>query len=327
MKRVGITMTLIGMTGLLLSLLVCPAGAQTDATTPQTTASAPTFGAPPSLLATAARIVDLLHQHKFAEARAICQQGYDSATDDATRALALRAMGETYKEENASDKAIELFQQVITQYPQSDQVSWAKLGVAECYLDKAEKGHPEDNIAIALPMLQQFLTDYPNHERAEWALKYRGLCYERLGNDQAALAEYLKAADLYPKNSWTDGCLMRAIRLQQKLGRWDDAIASAQRYVTMFPDRGPARAQVSIGVSDAGKGDLAGAITQFDKVVSLYPTAKGQCAKALFQKGLAQKALGQLAAAVQTFQQLQQTHPDDYFASQAQQQLDALAAQ
>jgi TolA-binding protein len=67
-----------------------------------------------------------------------------------------------------------------------------------------------------------------------------------------------------------------------------------------------------------------GAITQFDKVVTQYPAAKDDCAKALFQKGLSQKALGQTEAAVQTFQQLKQDYPDNALAAQAQQQLDAL---
>ena len=321
MRRVAKATVVVGLTALLLAFLTCAAGAQPE----PPSSSAETFGASPSLVDTAARVVDLLHQHKYAEARAICQQGYDSAPDDATRALGLRGIGETYKEEYSMDQAIGIFQQVITQYPQSDQVSWARLGIAECYLYKGEVAHLQENIAIAMPMLEQFLKDYPNHERAERALKYRGWCYQKLGNDEAALAEYLKAPDLYPKNPWTNGCLERAIELQQKLGRWDDAIASARRYIQLFPDRDPANAQLTIGFSLAGKGDLASAITEFDKVVSQYPTAKGQCAMALFQKGLSQKALGQLAAARTTLEQLAQAYPDDYLASQAQRELDMMA--
>jgi len=323
--------------GLLAGILISTVGAQTEESSAQTQPTAPpteTFGAPPELQAVAAEVDRLLRERRFAEARAICQQGYDSATDDATRALALRGIGETYKEDYLASKAIkvfqqaiETFQQVIQQYPQSDQVSWAKLGIAECYVDQAEVADPEENIAVAMPMLEQFLKDYPNHERAEWALKYRGWCYERLGNDEAALAEYLKAPVLYPKHRWTPICLRSAIVLQQKMERWEDAIATAGRYLQLFPDCDPVNAQLTMGFSYAGKGDLATAIQEFDKVVSQYPIFKGQCAMALFQKGLSQKALGQLAAARQTLAQLAQTYPDDYLAVQAKQQLELMGAE
>jgi len=310
------------LAGLLLALSAPVVCAQTQPTAPQET-----FGAPTDLVATATQVDQLLRQRKYAEARAICQQVYDAASDDATRALALRGIGETYKEEYLMDKAIETFQQVVEQYPQSDQVSWAKLGIAESCIFKAEVARPEQNIALAMPILEQFLKDYPDHERAERALKHRGWCYERLGNYEAALAEYLKAVDLYPAHRWAHGCLMRAIGLQQKLGRWDDAIAAAGRYIQLFPDWDPVNAQLTMGFSYAGKGDLATAIQEFDKVVSQYPIFKGQCAMALFQKGLSQKALGQLAAARQTLAQLAQTYPDDYLAVQAKQQLELMGAE
>ena len=51
------------------------------------------------------------------------------------------------------------------------------------------------------------------------------------------------------------------------------------------------------------------------------------CADALLQKGLSQKALGQLTAARQTLEQLIAAYADTYPATQAKQQLEALAAQ
>lgn len=306
----------------LMVLLICVA-----ASTAAFAADTRTYGAPPDLVATATQVANLLVEHKCVEARAICQQVYDSAPNDAIRAVALRGIGETYKEEYLMDRAIEIFQQVIQQYPSTDQVSWAKIGIAESYIYKAEVVRPEENIALAMPILEQFVRDYPTHERAERALKFRGWCYEQSGNAQAALAEYLKAVDLYPQHRWTNGCLIRAIELFQKAERWDDAITQGQRYIQLFPDRYPVVAQTSIGMSYAGKGDLARAIVEFEKIPTLYPAEKGQCANALFQKALAQKALGQLASARQTFEQLAETYKDDYLAVQAKSQLEMMGAQ
>jgi len=311
--------------GLLVVTLAGVVGAEEQAPPAQTETR--TWGAPVELREAAVLVHRLIKERKFDQARAVCQEAYNSPADDETRALALRGIGEAYKEEYLMDRAIEIFQQVIEQYPQSKQVSWAKLSIAESYTYKAEVARPQENIALAMPILEQFLKDYPNHERAERALKFRGWCYERLGKEEAALAEYQKAVDLYPKHRWTKGCLMRVIELQQKFGRWDDAIASARRYIELFPDRGPASAQLSIGFSYAGKGDLGAAVQEFGKVLTQYPDSKGQCAMALFQTGLGQRALGQLAGARQTFEQLIQTCPDDYLAVQAQRELEMMGAQ
>jgi TolA-binding protein len=298
------------------------AGAQEQAAPAQTEI---TLGASPEYRDLALQIDQLLKQRKFDDARAICQQRYDAATDDETRAMFLRGIGEVYKVQR-SLQCIDIFKQVIDKFPNSKQVSWAKLGLAEAYIWKgAIMGRPEENFGLAMPLLEQFLKDYPTHERAGRALWGRGMVYDRLGNDAAALAEYQKAVDLYPTQKMTDLCLERVIALQQKAGRWDDAIASAKRYLQLY-SKGAAAAQLSIGFSYAGKGDLATAIVEFDKVVSQYPESK-EAPAALYQKALSQKALGQLGAARQTLQGLVQTYPDSYSATQAKQQLELMATQ
>jgi len=322
MRRVATTTMLIATIVLLLAGLICAAGAQTAPPPPTDT----TLGAPPEYRDVALRVDQLLGERKFDEARAICQQQYDAATDDETRALFLRGIGEVYKVQR-SLKCMDVFKQVLDQFPQTKQVSWAMLGLAEAYIWKGMiMGAPQENFGPGMTLLEQFLRDYPDHERAARALWGRGMVYDRLGNDAAALAEYQKAVDGYPTQKMADLCLERVIALQQKASRWDDAIASAKRYIGLY-QKGAAQAQLSIGMSYAGKGDLAAAITEFDKVVSLYSGDKTTCADALLQKGLSQKALGQLAAARQTLEQVVQTYPDSYPATQAKQQLEALAAQ
>jgi TolA-binding protein len=254
----------------------------------------------------------------------LCQQGLAAATDDETRAFFLRYDAETYMEER-SPQCEPVLKQVIEQYAGTTQVSWAKMDLGEAYVHAALViGNTGNYTAQAMTTLTDFINNNPTHEKIARAYWWRAGLEERQGNYQAALTDYQKAADLYPTYPNGNECLMGAIKMLQKFERWDDAITYAQRYIQLLPQFNPAAAQLTIGFSYAGKGDLVGAITQFDKVVTQYPAAKDDCAKALFQKGLSQKALGQVAAAVQTFQQLKHDYPDNVLAAQAQQQLDAL---
>lgn len=112
-----------------IGLLVGPS---VPAAAPQTAAEpAPekTFGAPPGLRDVAVEIDRLLtKERKFADARAMCEQAYRSATEEEVRAFFLRGIAETEKMQGRLDLAIELFKQVIAQFPQTQQISWAKFG-------------------------------------------------------------------------------------------------------------------------------------------------------------------------------------------------------
>ena len=263
--------------GLLAGVLISTVGAQTEGSSAQTQTAAPpteTWGAPPELQAVAAEVDRLLRERRFAEARALCQAGYDSATDDSTRALALRGIGETYQLQHVLDRAIEVFEQVIARYPQSDQVAWAKVGIAESYVLQAEDGWQE-RVAKAMTVLEPLLQDPPNEEWVAAALRARGRCYELLGNNEAALAAYLKVVDLFPKLRRTRHSLERAIELQQKLGRWGDAIATAKRYIELLPQQDPTQAAellpdawFTIGLIYANTGNVPQAIVEFDKALA-----------------------------------------------------------
>jgi len=321
---------------LLLGLFIPIASAQTEtsgtATGATTTPATPapfqkTYGAPSGLHDTALALEGLFKQKKYADAHALCKQGFEAAADDETRAFFLRYDAETYMEER-SPECEPLLKKVIEQFAQTTQASWAKMDLAEAYVHAALViGNTEHYVSLALPLFDDFINNNPKHEKIARAYWWRAGLYERLENYQAALADYQKAADLYPTYPNGNECLMGAIKMLQKFQRWDDAITYARRYIELLPGSSPAPAQLSIGFSCAGKGDLAQAIQEFDKVLSQYPDARDQCAQALFQKGLALKALGQLDAARSAFEQLARDYPDQNLAAQAKQQLDLLAAQ
>jgi len=279
----------------MIAALLCISVCQGLAEAQSQIAPEKTLGSPPELRELALQMESLLvKEGKFAEARDICQQRYDQASDPETKAFWLRGLAESYKVEGKLDSALAIFKQVLEQFPQTQQVSWATFGVAECYHYYAKYfGKVEENVPLFMPILEKFIKDYPNHYHVASALYGRGWGYEKLGNDEAALPEYQKAVDLYPNYPHADFALGALIAVQRKLKRWDDAIASARRYIELFPQRNPAGAQLSIGMCYAEKGDFAAAIKEFDKVLAQYPGSKDECALAQEQKANCEKKLSQ----------------------------------
>jgi len=266
----------------------------------------------------------LLNEGKYAEARTICQQVYDTATDSYLRAVALRAIGETYKEADESDRALATYQRLLAEFPQSDQVPWALAGMIEAYYVKAgTTNQPAPNLQQAIAAGRRFLKDYPRHERASYILLYLGRCYRKLGDDLAALAEFQRAVTDFPGQKFAEGCLQEVIGLQQKLGRWEEAIASARRYLELFPGRHSASAQMAIAFAYVGKGNLEQAAAEFARVPAQYPAQADLCAWALYQKASCEQSMGQAAAARATLEQLVRDHPGHSLAQRAQAQLAA----
>jgi len=286
-----------------------------------------TFGAPPGLRDTAITLKTLFDQGKLADAHALCQQGFAAAADDATKAFYLRYDGEAYMVEG-SPKCVDVLKQVIEQFPQTMQAPWAKLDLGEVYAEAgAMQASPTKYVALALPVLDDFIKTYPQHEKIARAYWLRARCRERLGDDAAALADYQQAVAQYPGWANSDLCLKRAIELLQKAGRWDEAIAAAHQYQSLFPGRLGGMASYSAAMSYARKGELTSAVREFDALLVQVPWDKPRCAHALFQKGLCQKVLGQVAAARETMTRLVQSYPDQYIATQGKQRLEQWAAE
>jgi tetratricopeptide (TPR) repeat protein len=308
------TVFIAWMFSVLVGPLAPAALAQTEAPKVETET---TLGAPPEYRDVALRVDQLLKERKFDEARAICQQHYDAATDDETRALFLRGIGEVYKLQR-SPQCIDVFKQVIEKFPNSKQVPWAKLGLAEAYIWKGMiMGGTEENFGLAMAILEQFLKDYPNHERCARALWGRGLVHERLGNDEAALIEYEKAVALHARQKMADLCLKRIIELQQKLRRFNESVASAQRYMALYPAGDCAGAQLAVAKSYALSGHYASAIEEFAKVLSRYPGYQDECAEALFQSAFCYRTLGLEDEARGAYLRLIETYPNHHLAGLA----------
>ncbi len=97
--------------------------------------------------------------------------------------------------------------------------------------------------------------------------------------------------------------------------------AAGRRYVQLYPYSDPVGVELAIGHAYACKKDYASAAAEMDKIIADYSFAKGWCAFAMFQKALAQKAMGDLAACKATLEQVIKTYPDQREATLAKAQL------
>ena len=219
---VVLVMALVALSMLTLVHIAAAADTPTPLGAPDKTLRAPTT----DLADVQKQIGGLIDAKQYDQAASLCQQGYDSSADSETRAFYLRSLATVKDRSQAYDQAITLYQQVIAQYPQSIQVSWAKYYLASCYLAKAKQTNDNNLVTQAITVLAGFLKDYPNHERADRAARQIARCYEQGGNTEAAIAQYLKVVDLYPKYPGTphvgpDGSFLQVLQVQSTGDRSD----------------------------------------------------------------------------------------------------------
>jgi tetratricopeptide (TPR) repeat protein len=117
--------------------------------------------------------------------------------------------------------------------------------------------------------------------------------YERLGNRQQALEEFVRAADLLPDDPDVQvaaGNYLLAAR------RFDEAKMRAE--AALAKNANNATAQVLLGNALAGQKDFDGAVTEFEEAIRLDPTR----AATYTNLGILESSRGRPAAAEQAFQ-------------------------
>jgi len=116
------------------------------------------------------------------------------------------------------DQAIELFQEVIDNYPYSEYATLAELRIADIHFDR-------ENYEEALSYYQDFVELHPNHPRVPYAIYRNGLCgFEQMREpDQDQTATYDAAAqfqvllDRYPDSADAENARRMLRRAQDQL--------------------------------------------------------------------------------------------------------------
>lgn len=145
-------------------------------------------------------------------------------------------------------RAIEIFQDIIDNYPYSDQAVLAELAIADAYF--AQHRYEE-----ALSYYQDFADLHPEHDQVPYTIYRTALCFERRshepGRDQSSTREALVHLDRlltrYPYSLQAPEAEKLWRELRTRLGRHamvvgdfyleqDEYIAAAERYRSVLND-------------------------------------------------------------------------------------------
>jgi outer membrane protein assembly factor BamD len=148
------------------------------------------------------------------------------------------------------DQAIELFQEVIDNYPYSDYATLAELRIADIHFDR-------EKYEEALSYYQDFVELHPNHPRVPYAIFRNGLCaFEQMSDpdrDQTttydAIAQFEVLLDRYPD--------------------WEQA-SDAREMLRLAQDQ-LVRRDILVGDFYMAHGDYYAALRRYRRTLADYP--------------------------------------------------------
>ncbi len=185
-------------------------------------------------------------------------------------------LGLAYKKTNRFDEAIEAFQKLIDQYPQSKLVPQARFQVADVsYLDSVAATRDQRVIDRASEEIDRFLKHYPDSNVSDKAAKLRqeideknaeknyriGLFYENENFLDSAFVYYRDVAARYPHTQWGQ----RAMERLQALEKPAEYLKAQEAEVVRKKEK-VVREIEALGERDeAQKKDLEGQLKRLDK--------------------------------------------------------------
>jgi len=307
--------------GVVLFSLLLPLALCFCSSTPAPAQDLPSAQAELKLLFEDDLLYDRLTAEKAAAALPTAQYVAANASDAEGQALGRRALAEIARQLNHLADAEAQFRAVVLLYPGSGQAVWARYGLGlVCEKLAGALARPALR-RTAIAEFQALLASSPAHPVANRAAEKIGLIYLDSREYEKAVEAYTKAITSYPGTPgavFAHGGLAQAYR---ELRRWDDAVTHARLRASSPRYPRCAMFLVIAGMALAGKGDLAQAAAEFQKVVDGYPGETEFRAQALYQKGFCFKALGDLTGAVATWRALIANYPSHHLSLGAQEQL------
>ncbi len=197
------------------------------------------------------------------------------------------------------NQAIELFQEVIDNYPYSDYATLAELRIADIHFD-------QENYEEALSYYQDFVELHPNHPRVPYAIFRNGLCaFEQMNEpdrDQTttydAIAQFEVLLDRYP--DWD-----KASHARDMLRRAQDQLV---------------RRDVLIGDFYMAHGDYYAALRRYRRSLAEYPHHTNRV-ETMARLADAMKALHLYYEAEQLYTQVLRLEPTEKLLDHALEQL------
>lgn len=186
------------------------------------------------------RAVALERLGRLEEALAHYRRLAETASDgerpelDGTMARLLATMGQR-------DRAAELRQGIVLRYPRSGQASTALDQLQQAGLLRANDYQQALvryfawQTSDAIRLLQSYLSGRQGDDLFPEARYRLGLAYDRLGQEEEAVSQFLWVANAWPTHPLADDALWDAALAQERLGRYADAAATYRRLDAGYP--------------------------------------------------------------------------------------------
>lgn len=181
--------------------------------------------------------------------------------------------------------------------------------------------HNDNFAAKAIAYLDRAIARSP---RESLYYNLRGIAWSKLGNSDAARADWARVAELLPDDP--DPLINQSADFM-KQNRPDEAIAVLERLLRTHEDH--ARGHSNLGTALERKGDLDGAIRHYDRAIAIqpdYPAALSNRSYAWFLKGDYARAVADADEAIRLDERLAMAHVNRGHALAAMGQTGAAAA-
>jgi outer membrane protein assembly factor BamB/TolA-binding protein len=211
---------------------------------------------------------------------------------------------------NDAKKAIELYEKVISVYPDYEDMPNVIYSLAVAY------GYVKD-YAKSFATYQQVIDRWPNTEIAAQAGHTKGMAYYYQGECQQAIAEFRKVADntQAETDKWKGSSLFWIGQSYLNMKRYDDAVAAFQERLDRFGPLDEAQYMIAETYRQAER--FSEAISAFKKLVEEYPDYQ-ESDTALYFVGELLEMEGKLQQATEAYEQVIRKYPDSDGAKAAQ---------
>ncbi len=188
------------------------------------------------------------------------------------------------------EEAIELFQQVLDNYPNTKFALLSEIGLADAYFYKNE--YDEAQLRYS-----EFYTLHPGNELTPYAIYMSGRCFEEISSSydrdltpvNNAIAEFTKLKVSYPESQFTEDSKARLLKLYEKVAKkefyigrfyyrrklYHSAIDRLKNLLENYPDFSGREVALYYTYEALFKiGDLTSATKYYRQLVNEFPETK-----------------------------------------------------
>lgn len=248
-------------------------------------------------------------------------------------------------------QAIEYWQRLVSEYPNSEHAPKAMFQVAETYfranhfedadsayqiivrmytgsqfatessLRLAQTAYNAGEYELAIERYQGFLRDYPNHEKNKDALEGIQLCYYQMGQSEKASEALAKVVEMADNSDLAADARFRIASGYLQEGQYDQAVEAYKEIVTLYPNSSYAMdSQFALSKSFIAQEDYEAASRELNRFIHYFP-GSNQIAEAYYMLGVVYYNNNSYLSAVDYFQKLERDFPDTEFFANAMQNI------